>query len=350
MDNALINSIKNKNCLILNLWACQNYGAILTCYGVYLLLNKIGFNSKIINYFPKEIFKERFEGSFVQDFSQKYFNLTKKIESDNDFYSLNNESDVFIVGSDQVWNQKIARVHHENASSNIYQLGFVEKGKKRLSLSASFGVDFFYGEEDEKQNFAKLIKKFDAISVREDSGVKILKDDFGVFSTQLIDGAFFINSDVLENLTSDFGNTDDKYIAVFTLPYYKNMVWYKKYLQKISDYFKLPLKVMDFDNKISVEKWLSFIKKSEFVVSDSYHAIIFSIIFNKPFVQLKNALAQSRFEALYKLLGVQACILDENIKEDNIQFFYENKWSSVNEKISKEIEKAEKWVVENIGM
>lgn len=336
----------NNNCLILNFWCCRNYGAILTCYGIYLLTKKIGLNSKVIKFFPKNFFERNYENSFTQDFANKYMELTPQVQTDNDFIELNNFANIFIAGSDQIWNPKIARTHHENVSDGIYQLDFVSNENKKIAFSASFGVDYFNGEDEEKEKFAQRIKKIDAISVREDTGIKILQNDFNTPATQIIDGAFLIPQTKLEELT--ITNETEKYIGCFTLPYYKDKIWYLNHLEKISKKYGLPIKQLSFDQTTPVEEWLSFIKNSQLIISDSYHAIVFSIIFNKPFIQLQNALAQSRFESLYKLLNINPIVLSEESKNPDFSEIINNNWDKVNEKIKQEVQKAEIWLINSI--
>ncbi len=333
-----------KNCLILNFWCCRNYGALMTCYGVYLLAKEIGLKAKVINFFPKFFFERSYENSFTQDFANKYMELTHQIKTDEDFLALNNSANIFIAGSDQIWNPKIVRSHHENVSDGIYLLDFVDSAKKKISYSASFGTETFNGEDDEKEKFAQRIKNFDAVSVREDTGVEILNQEFNTSATQLIDGAFLIPKRKLNEITGE-ENLNEKYIGCFPLPYYANKIWYQKYLEEISKKNNLPIKYLPFNSTTPVKEWLSFIKNAELIISDSYHAIVFSIIFNKPFIQLQNALTQSRFDSLYKLLKLDANVLKEESDDFNCDVLnFNTSWNQTNEIIKKEVQRAKKWL------
>ena len=337
-----------KNCLILNFWCCKNYGALMTCYGVYLLAKEIGLNAKIINYLPNDAFARYYPNSFSEIFANKHLELTNLVKSDEEFKKLNKQADIFIAGSDQIWNAKIVRTHHKYVSDGIYQLDFVHPNKKKISYSASFGTETFNGDDEEKDKFAQRIKNFDAISVREDTGVKILENDFNTKSTQLIDGAFLIPEQKLKEIT---GNTptNEKYIGCYALPYYTDKIWYKKHLKKISKKYNLPIKYLQFDSTTPVEEWLSFIKNAELLISDSYHAIVFSIIFRKPFIQLQNSPAQGRFNSLYKLLELDVKILTEESSDFNCDTIDLNtNWEKTNTIIKNEVQKAKKWLTEAI--
>lgn len=342
LKDSLDYCLDNKaDCMILNYWYAINYGAALTCYGVQCLTEKFGLNTKIINYKPA--FKKDYPNSFSEKFANKYFNLTAPINCYEDFLALNNSCKTFIVGSDQVWSPKHIETHCDNAIQSIYLLDFVKNGNKKLSYSASFGISDFQGDYEQEILFKHFIKQFDAISVREDDGINILKELGINEATHLLDGAFLIPKEKLNEMTKEFVS-NEKYIACFVLPYFKKQKWYKNLVLKISEKLNLPVKYFDFNKTTPVEQWLAFIKNSEFVVTDSFHGFAFSLIFNRPFVQVKNAKAQSRFESMFRLLNIE----DNSVsKEDKINFekiFIKRDWEQINKKIEEEVLKAEQWM------
>ena len=340
------------DCMILNLWSCVNYGAALTCYGVQCLAESLGLSSKVIHYVPKIALV--YKGSFAEKFAKKYLNLTAPVQNYNDFLLLNNNCNIFITGSDQVWNPGIMRTHHSNVSENIYLLDFVKKENKKISYAPSFGVTDFYNNfklnKEYKEIFQYYINQFDSISVREDDGVKILKDTFNIDSIQLLDGAFHIPKDKLDEMTKNYTKTE-KYIGCFTLPYFQSQKWYGKILDKISKKLNVPVKNYNFNSTKSVEEWLGFIKNADFIVTDSYHAVVFSIIFNVPFIQIANAKTQSRFMSLFRLLNIENNSIQENQTSNlNINAVVKNfDWNNINNIISYEINKAKSWMSEVIN-
>ncbi len=337
--------VNNKcDCMILNFWSCSNYGAILTCHGVKCLMEKLGKSCKVINYFPKTSFENKYKNSFTAKFTNKYFILTTKVNNFEDFCELNNNADIFIAGPDQIWNSAIIKSHCTNVTNSIYFLDFVCNENKKISYAASFGEAEFKGEQKNKFIFSHFIKQFDAISIREDDGIDILKNEFGVTNAaQLIDGAFHIPKTLLNDMTQNY-EAKEKYIACYVLPYYRKEKWYRKYLNTISEKLNYPIKEMKFNLKTPVEEWLAFLKNAEFVISDSYHAIVFSIIFNRPFIQIKNASSQSRFESLFRVLDIENNSISkfDYLSEDKI--LMKRDWNSINKKIEQEVLKAELWM------
>lgn len=334
--------------MILNFWPCQNYGALMTCYGVKCLMEKLGKKSKVINYFPKTVFRDRYSGSFTENFAEKYLDLTTNVRTLSGLQNLNKYADIFVAGSDQIWNQQIARTHHLNTSDGLYLLDFVSNAKKKLSYSASFGVDFFNGTEGEKNNFRHFLNRFDGISVREDSGVKIIENEFGHQAFQAIDGAFHIPAEKLAELCGDEKAPQEKYIGCYVLPYYTSNIWYTKRVEEISRSLDLPVKTLTFSPQTSVAEWLSFIRNAELVITDSYHATVLSIIFNRPFLQLvNNAQTQSRFDSLYTLLHInKPSLSQETIDLEPAELLSRFDWDLINDRLRREIEKAENWVKE----
>lgn len=329
------------DCMILNFWHAINYGAILTCYGVQCLAEKLGLNTKVINYLTT--YKKDYPNSFTEKFANKYLNLTKPINYVEDFINLNNKCSTFIVGSDQVWSPALTKELSDNVNETIYLLDFVKQGHKKLSYSASFGSAEFNVPIEVETIYKHYLKQFDSISVREDDGVEILNNLGIPNATQLIDGAFLIPKEKLEEMTAKYRNKE-KYIAHFTLPCFKDKIWYKTLLSLTESSMHTPIKPFVFDKTTPVEEWLGYLKNSELIITDSYHAIVFAIIFNKPFVQIKNASSQNRFESLFRNLGIEDNSIGEYDRIDYNKIFIPRDWENINKKIEEEVQKAELWL------
>lgn len=331
----------NIDCMILNYWFSLNYGAALTCYGVQCLAEKVGLNPKVINYIAR--YRDTYPNSFSEKFAQKYLNLTEPVKNFEDLYKLNDKSKIFITGSDQVWSTKYMKRACKDAVQSVYLLDFVKNGNKKISCSASFGDSSFKGDYEQEVLFRHFLKQFDAISVREDDGLDILKSLGIDNATQILDGAFYIPKEKLEEMTSEY-KKEEKYIACFVLPYYRKQTWYKKLLSQIEKKLNIPVKNFEFDNKTPVEEWLAFIKNADFVVTDSFHGFVFSILFNKPFIQVKNSITQSRFESIFRLLDIENNSVGKDEEFDFEKIFVKRDWEKINKKIADECIKAEIWL------
>lgn len=352
-ENSGIKTLKDKvdkyinlndkcDAMVLNYWFAVNYGAILTCYGVQCLLEKLGQKTKVINYITDFSQKLKFENSFSEDFSKKYLNLTAPCKNMNDFINLNNCCNTFITGSDQVFAPNLMRTHSANVTESIYLLDFVNSDKKKLSYAASLGNYYKYITYDEKQLFKRFLKQFDDISVRELEGKNIIDKEFQLPATQLIDGAFHIPKEQLNKMTEKYPKKES-YLAYIELPYSDSQQEIA-IAKNISKKLNLSFKLVKFDPKCSVEKWLAYIKNADFVASSSYHAILFAIVFNVPFVQNKTENAQARFASLYKILNIEDNAIYQYKKLDFDKIFVKRNWNEINNNIQKEIKRAEEWL------
>ena len=235
------------DCMIINFWSAINYGALLTCFGVYCLAQKLDKSAKVINYvgYPKDVKCEDFKKSFASRFAEKYMNLTSEINDYNDLYNLNNDCDTFIAGSDQIWRRTCANnVLNDKLNWTVFFLDFVRSNKKKISYAASIGMDELIDAplNIEKMNF--YLSQFDGISVREERYKELIKEHFNLDATCLLDGAFHIPNELLNEMTEEY-KSNEKYIACFALPYFANAKWYNDIVQNISKKLNLPIKVFE---------------------------------------------------------------------------------------------------------
>lgn len=332
------------DCMIINYWSAKNYGAILTCFGLQTLLENLNKKTKVINFVPEQNKSNKVK-TFSQKFAEKYLNLTKECNNYDDLINLNNCCNAFITGSDQVFNFRIMRGESNKLSPYIYLLDFVNSKNKKLSFSASTGFFYKLYNNEVKLYMEHFLKQFDEISVREFEAQKILKNEFDLDSTQIIDPVFNIPKDKLYNMCSKYDDKyqREKYVGYFGLQYWKDN-WEFDLAKKISEKLNLPLKIMDFNVSTDVEEWLSFIKNSEFFISNSYHGIAFSIIFNRPFVQAINVSSQERFNSLFKLLEIE----NNSVSKFDIinwdELLTTRDWEKINKIIKEETTRSSEWL------
>ena len=303
-----------KNIYILNYWWAANYGANLTAFA----LNKLIENSVLVD--NKDIVQYICESkfSFHKNFEKKYLKFVDKFIT-----SINNEESIYITGSDQVFRPNI----NKNISSD-YFLDFVNSNSKKISVSASFGVnkELFLKENSSEviEQIKKSLQTFDFISVRETSGIEICKEVLGVSAEWIIDPVFILDKDryseLLHNSTKDYSN---KIVSYMINSYVGNY-----HGEKTVELFK---------SNESVENWLNAIKTCKLFITNSFHGVCFAIIFNKPFVCIVNSeTGGARYNSLFEMLGIEnQCISDINeIYEKDCIFNFD--WNWVNEQINYE--------------
>lgn len=242
-------------------------------------------------------------------FVQKYISKSEPLYSSKDLqvYYERNHFNAFIVGSDQVWRESyVPRIED-------YFLGFVgsDDPAKKISYAASFGEDYIPIAQTRQQACVKLLQRFDAVSVREDSAVNLLKNRFGVEASWVLDPTMLLSRQNYVDLLQLDEKPDDR-IFVYVLDRTLNkMSIVESVAEKlgVSFYEGLPQKkITDLCNDISecimppVESWLESILNARYVVTDSFHGAVFSIIFKKPFICLGNKIrGNARFDSLRKI-------------------------------------------------
>lgn len=341
---------EKSDCKIINYWFAVNYGAALTCYALKRFIEKQGYSVKTINYVHEKVARNRDYGlSKAKSFAEKFLNLTTECKDYADLKELNNNTDFFVVGSDQVWRHHLYKDH----GNNIYQLNFAHNDKRKIAYSVSFGADFYDGDRCEKSLFKYLIKRFDAISVREKAGLDVLKNEFGINNAEhILDPVFTLDDEDLDALTRDKMPIDGKYVASFRYLSRINGDFCSNLEQKLAEKYNVPVKRLIYDKKCDIEEFVTFIKNCEYLVTDSFHAACFAILFKKPFVILGLAdTCLTRMTSLIETFGLDKRILismdgmkseciDEYVKllsEVNYDYSY------VQEVIEREKEKSQIW-------
>lgn len=216
--------------------------------------------------------------------------------------------DAVIVGSDQVWRK--AYINDKYYKS--YFLDFIDGNTKKIAYAASFGREVWEGEDDH-QEIHKLLKKFSAISVREASGITICRETFGIDNishvldpTLLMDKQFYLDMISKYDLT----HIEPKKLVTYVLDesdYKKNIITDYQSTLHFSDEETLNLKGFNTNKKTySVPEWLYSIANADFVITDSFHGMVFSIIFEKQFIVIGNKdRGLERFTSLLSLLALE---------------------------------------------
>lgn len=336
-----------KYCSILNFWWCNNYGAICTAYALQETIKNLGFAVKTINWIPKWFYDRSYIGGISEKFAQKYFNLTELCHDKTDLKKLNNRINKFIVGSDQVWRYGVEQLRNWEEFKdydNICFLTFADYNKPKFAYAASFACDNYEGNYRNKLLVKWALKRFQGISVREDSGVNICKNEFEVNAEHVLDPVFLIDKSYWENIILSSTKTEKDYICYYVL----DNIYEKKYnLEYIKKRFNTE-KIIDISQNfnISLEDWLYYIKNCKLLIADSFHGCCLAIIFNKPFICTKNVLrGKERFESLFKMLHLENRFINFNEKlENRNDIFEEINWTEVNEILNKNKEISLNWL------
>ncbi len=207
------------------------------------------------------------------------------------------EGTFFIFGSDQLW-----RKENSPGLMNFFGL-FLNDNVPRISYAASFGVGYWQFNEYETKIIISLLKKFKAISVREESAVRLLNER-GIDAQLVLDPTMLLNTDDYGRLETEVSRdfTKAKHIFVYCLDEHLNQ---KDVLHQLEQTINIPLLSLNQKN-LQIDMWLSALRMAEYVITDSFHGTVFSILFQKKFIVVANEYrGLTRLQSLLKMFGLE---------------------------------------------
>jgi nitroreductase len=216
--------------------------------------------------------------------------------------------DAFVVGSDQVWRPKYAK----DTLTDLF-LGFLpdsDDTTRRISYAASFGAAEWEYSPAQTQEASRLARRFDAVSVREDSGVALARAKLGVEARQVLDPTLLLPPEHYAALSPPGAPAGEGRIVTYVL---NGSADKARVVEMVSAALGRPAVHPDGEpfasgasSNAAVEAWLLAFRTAEFIVTDSFHGMAFSILFNRPFLAYANPLRGiARFTSLAKLFGVE---------------------------------------------
>lgn len=346
---------------IITLHRVVNYGSVLQTYALQEKLKELNYIPEVIDYYPERLTKygmlkriknkgTKFKKSLILrtiariiifpsyivrfhtffSFLEKYVSMTNKTYKDEE--SINNETfnyDIYCTGSDQVWNSGWnEKIDHP------YFLTFAPDNKKKISYAASFGKKEL--DQSEIEETKQMLKRYDSISVREKSGVDIVKS-LGIKNvTNVVDPTLLLSGDDWRKISSNKYN-GKKYILVYNLNRNKKI---DSYAIKLSE--KTGLKIIYLSYQLhefykkgkmicnpKVEDFISLIDNASYVISDSFHATAFSLNLNTQFIIVYPGKYSTRLQSILELLNLEDRVAknenDLSIIKNNIDYMRVNK-------------------------
>ncbi len=333
-----------------------NYGAVLQAYALSETLKAQGAQVDIIDYYPRKFKKNYFNAiktrhikkikrrikdvpkdKRIEQFRQKYFNRTNYYCSCKQLKRQLPEYDCYICGSDQIWNMSYI-MHGEHRKTFVYFLDFAPKDKILASYAASFGVKEC--DRSLKDGIKEQLMKLDFVSVRENTGVDIIKD-MGIDDVCVVpDPTLLLEQQDYEELITDVGKMTGNFVYILHNKYNDAL--------EIVDYLKSNGEELHYSDSESVEQWIANIKNAKRVITNSFHGVVFSILFRKQFVAvlIKNSGMNDRLLTLLEKLGLEDRIyngdlsvidkpIDWSMVENNLREYKKTGFDYINKIIEK---------------
>lgn len=307
----------------------NNIGAMLQCYALQHTIMKYGYDNEIIDYicdaadrpFGYKSLKVKGLKKYItscigvisrlpkknafNEFRCNYLKMTSKVNTKN-VATLGEMYDGYIVGSDNVWNSSLTGLDKN------YFLDFVREDYKKASYAASLGMGTV--PQNEQEAFKKYISRFSIITLRERSAAENIKELTGRDVADTCDPTFFLTASEWDTLAIE-PKTKGKYILVYQMsPSYS----FVKFADKVAKTKGFPIVYVPFPYgfcKCSMKphigpcEWLGYIKHAEYVITDSFHGCVFSLIYERNLI-IKISKLGDRIKDLTERLGASERIVD----------------------------------------
>ena len=340
---------------IVGWWFASNYGSALTYYVLGKSIEQMG---KSVIFIPVPQLNNHnwdVDTQIVEKFMAKHFRIAKKRQYDN-LKEVNQFCDSFLLGSDQMWTESTTKL-----VGYSFFLDFVDKEKKKIACATSFGASKFNSDLKMRYTARDYLKQFDAISVRENSGVEICRDKFGINAEQIIDPIFWEGEKVFDEIIikNDCNDLPERYLLCYMLDpdcKKRDLVQYvaKKNQLKILTVFGLKeyegaknnWNIGAIVEKPTIEEFLLLIKNCEFLLTDSHHGTCLGIIFHKNYFAIGNEKRGiDRFTTVAKKLGTTDRILSLPTNYDVIDQISEIDYKEVDARLNQEVMRAKEWLI-----
>lgn len=288
-------------------FACNRKPHLWGLKGIVInMIRKYLLRRSIASVFPLSDLQKRAIAQHTNRFKAEYIRTTQPITCLGEFNFIKQyQFDAFVVGSDQVWRPTYS------PGMPAFFLDFLgdDKDTLRIAYAASFGVDHCSEfSENDQVRYGTLLKKFHAVSVREDSAVKLCRDHFGVTATHVIDPTLLLDKeDYCALIESDKIPVSAGNMMVYVLdkaPEKQLIIEQVARVRGLKPYTVVPDEVDGVYPPVT--QWLRGFMDAEYVVTDSFHGVVFSIIFNKPFIAIGNHdRGLARFTSLLNMFALE---------------------------------------------
>lgn len=355
----------------------NNYGQLLQCYGLETYLRKLGHEAYHVRYAPEKSKLERMRIPAQRaEMLKSYLNWRSAVnafrklrfrqnDDKREFDSFRSNSlvlssqryrsieelratppvaDAYIAGSDQIWGSPLS-----DEDTSGWFLKFGSPTTKRISYAASIGRQI---KEEDVPRFRECLTDFDSISVRE-RGAQEVCQRCGYSAKVVLDPTLLLEADDYQQLIDDAGIVvkSDKYIFAYILNilYARDIHWsqFEKYVSQ-NGYDVVPVYSSGYYSAYpiirnrsayspTIPEWLKLIKESEGVVTTSFHGVVFSVLFRRPFIALplsdSRGKGNDRVTTLLESIGLNARIYNQNMTVSE-QMNAPIDWTSAHRKLS----------------
>lgn len=340
-----------------------NFGTYLQALALGRTIEALGYKVEVIKYIrfiltPKGRFvtqmRERglLRGLFISlkglrnlirlrkknyDFINSFLSVTKEYNSNEELQAEPPIADIYLTGSDQVWNSI-----YNHGIDKSYYLDFAPKGYKRVSYAASIGMDKF--PESELEVTKSLLSKYDVVTVREKQNVDLLHS-IGINSQVVLDPTLLLDKQQWQKVAKNYSmHNYESYLLIYSVETKRQEALIKYYAKAIAKAKGLKIYEVSYSSKIrhmnfadrsflsaTPDQFLNLMFHASFVIISSFHGTAFSINFNKQFLTVSPDRFNNRVDNILGLTGLSdRMVIDYSL---NIHLLKNINYELVNEKL-----------------
>lgn len=359
----------------------HNYGSVLQAYALQTFIKKlcddkgVECDYRIINYrspFQKELYGEapasnikgkmkslmelpyrkllRNQRGKFEDFLREQLHLTEEINTESGLAQFLDLFDVFVSGSDQIWNVRARDFSFAYLFENV-------EGKK-ISYAASLGPQNIDWSRYDKDRYVNALKQYVSLSVREEKSRQMVDELLGRNASQVhVDPTLLLPVEEWRSIQSEYNYNGGKYILFYCLEPDRTQL---RIADEFSRHFGLPIVITGYRNKRDYFNrfvkcydagpldFLSLIDHASIVLTASFHGTAFSIIYNKPFFAI-NGMRDNRIANILKLSGLEKCSVDANTDISQLSFCQRDN-VAIENYINFERERSREYLIGAIGI
>ena len=352
-----------KTAAIITIHVGFNFGSVLQTIATSEIIAEVGYKPIIVNYIPDRATDSRYfkdvkyslprlikrilyypiylwnKNNVYGGYLGKYVNLSKPIYSKDKFVEVCPEAEVYVTGSDQVWNS----IHNEGFDGHYFFDGIPQK-KKKIAFSASIGREEL--DSEELQNIKSHLNRYSAVSVREASAVKIL-NEIDIHAEHLLDPTLLLNKSQWDRFESP-RKIREPYLVIYTPYNIVDEALIYRTARNIAKQYGLKIVTFSttFKGNLHADKtikyatpgdFLSLINHADFVITNSFHGTAFAINLNKQFLVYPPSAFSTRIKSILSLTGLTDRLVKEEITPQQLT---EIKYEAVNKILDEERHKS----------
>jgi len=361
---------------IVTIWS-NNYGSVLQAYALQTIIERLGYQVEIIQHYRDSFQKEsqsRFKQilhsspSFLLEYAMNYkrnrmlhqgyadFKSSRlKISEeayyqDSDFSDLASNYDAIVVGSDMLWS-------YDFKNNWPFYFATFAPSEKIVTYAPSFGKNDLSKEEIEMCK--PMISRITHLSCREEAGISFIKEHFGLTAEHVIDPTLLLSGEEWSHLLGDMPRlVKDNYILSYVFrgscQNGRKQLFDQLNSRKYKQLIFINGQEGKFKNNIyrgyfSPIEYVTLFRDADFTVTDTFHGLMFSLIFNKPFIVLDKSsfgVSSDRQQSTLKTYGLEDRFVTPNIKvsDELMQLDY----TVVERKIRKNREKSIRYLKKSL--